>query len=78
MKGIARQSFLVPSIDEPVHDQAALRISTLPRFEGAALRARENSQVEARRNKERMRSKHPTLVLANDDSGKEVKDEGRD
>jgi len=25
-----------------------------------------------------MRSKHPTLVLANDDSGKEVKDEGRD
>lgn len=26
--------------------------------------------------KERKRSKHPTLVLANDDSGKSVKDKG--
>lgn len=38
----------------------------------------EAKRLGARRNKERKRSKHPTLVLANDDSGKEVKDEGGD
>jgi len=35
-------------------------------------------QIVVKGTKVRKRSQHPTLVLANDDSGKEVQDEGGD